>query len=177
MPTLLFTLEPNEDIVRQIKATYPDLLSYRNSALPYHITILPPVKVDIDKINPLLDELTGKLNGIGPLEIDFDSLGRFDDPDKVIYLHPHQEPGETSSFQLLHDRINNVLHDITGKFEMSDFEPHLTLARRIPEDDMDRLYDAAQEDFSPLHFATDTLKAYQLSPEGIWQEISELKLG
>lgn len=152
--------EPYGSELQGARARFGDPLA---SAIPTHVTLLPPTEVDpaeLPKIDQHLDEVTSWSASFG---IRLRGTGTFRPVSPVVFVALTE--GRTECGQLANAVRSGPL---AGELDFP-YHPHVTVAHHLPEPRLDEAFDElAAYDAS---FDVDSLGLYRHDADGVWRMV------
>jgi 2'-5' RNA ligase len=130
----LIVLSPSESINEKVKNlkefSHDKIGEFDSHYSKAHITIQSWPRKRPVWIEPLIPKLERDLQGLSPIVLDINGFGVFDRQEtKTIYAKLTSTPQTKMWFKLLRKF-----------FSTPPFEPHITIARSIPDDDFKKLW-------------------------------------
>lgn len=117
--------EPENEFLTEIKRRYHP---HHRLSSPPHITLKPPFKMP--NLSYLLEKLQKVARTNQPFSLSLDMIGSFHQPKYgTVFLEPQQG-------QQLKLLANQLSDEIAFLPTSNSFHPHLTLAQRVPHDDL-----------------------------------------
>jgi len=130
----LIVLSPSENIIDRVKRlkdfSFNEIGEYDGHYSKAHITIQPWPRKKPVWIEPLIPKLERDLQTLPPVVLDINGFGFFDHEDnRTIYAKLNATPLTKVWFKHLRKY-----------FSTGDFEPHITIARNLPNDTFAKLW-------------------------------------
>lgn len=101
--------------------------------MPAHVTILPPVEVDDDAMDSVVEHLVAVAAKMRPFEVTLVGTGTFRPVSPVAFVCVVDGAEEC---RRLEEHVRSGVLGVDTRFE---FHPHVTIARDVPDRELDRL--------------------------------------
>lgn len=126
--------------------------------VPAHITLLPPTEVDADALPAIEAHLAAAAAGVAPFEVHLRGTGTFRPVSPVVFV---ALASGIAGFERLEAAVRRGV--LTRELGFP-YHPHVTVAHDLPDDVLDRAYEALGS-FS-ARFTTDRFTLYVHDGEG-----------
>ena len=139
------------------------------SAIPAHITLLPPTRVHVSELSAIREHLAGAAAASGPFEVRLSGTGTFRPVSPVVFVAVAQG---ISGCEQLESRIR------TGQLAREleyPYHPHVTVAHDLPDEVLDRAFQSLSGftgQFTAKEFAL-----YVHDESGVWQVRERFEFG
>lgn len=103
--------------------------------IPTHITLIPPVEVDVDSLDGVVEHLAKAAASVGEFEIHLRGTGTFRPVSPVVFVTVAEG---ISSCEVLATAVRRDLLAVELKFP---FHPHVTIAHDLDDATLDRAFE------------------------------------
>ena len=169
MPTIGVSIavpEPWGSRLQEYRVTNGDALG---STIPTHITLVPPVEVDQDRLGDVEDHLAEVAGRSPAYGIHLRGSGTFRPVSPVVFVNLVEGISQTE--QLAHRCRRGPL-----ALELEyPYHPHVTVAHHLDEPSLDRAFDSLA-DFR-CAFRVASVELYHHHDDGVWRVIDSFPLG
>ena len=131
------------------------------SAIPAHITLLPPTRVRESELDAIREHLMLAASASEPFEVRLRGTGTFRPVSPVVFVAVAQG---ISGCEQLESRIRTGLLSRELDFP---YHPHVTVAHDVPDDVLDRAF-RSLSGFTG-EFMAEEFALYVHDPSGVWQ--------
>lgn len=165
--TYLIAITPPASIqkrVREEQQKYPKFSVYH---LPPHITLYHPFESSIT-LQELTSRLKKNLGDTTPQSINCNAYGVFEGKQGVLYFQP--DPTSIKLLTKLHNRTKRSIpkthREVDTPYKTyGRYNPHLTIAERIPRRALTRIKERLEAPSKPLSFMCSRIDIYQRNPK------------
>ncbi len=181
MNSYLITIDPPKtiaNIVDKYRNIYSKHTTYK---IPPHITIYPPFYLKQISEKEILDKLKNAFSNTKPFALNFDKVDYFEENNNVAYFAPDEKSliklkGVFSkTITSLSGKTQDVYEDY--KLSTNDFKPHITIAEKIPTDELKKVKKGLSDVNEKLSFDCNFIYLYkQEKGSRIWREVGKIKL-
>lgn len=105
------------------------------SAIPPHVTLLPPTAILEPELPAFLDHLRAVTQGVAPFEIVLSGTGTFRPVSPVVFVQVSRGIGECEELELA------VRSGPVERLLDFPYHPHVTIAHHLPDEALDRAFD------------------------------------
>jgi 2'-5' RNA ligase len=158
--------EPYGTALQRTRASYGDPLA---TAIPTHITLMPPTEVAADEMDAIEAHLLGVAHSEKPFRIRLRGSGTFRPVSPVVYVALVQGIGGCERVQA------KVASGPLARSLPFPYHPHITIAHHLADDVMDRAY----KDLSNYRaeFEAWGFSLYEHGLDGVWRPQCDFLFG
>ena len=138
-------------------------------AIPTHVTLLPPTQVDEHALGEVEEHLRAKAESFAPFEIALRGTATFRPVSPVVFVALARGIAESALLQA-QVRSGPLARDL-----QFHFYPHVTVAHDVPDEALDRAYDALA--WYEAGFPVWGFSLYQHDPDGVWRPQRDYAFG
>jgi len=138
------------------------------SAIPPHVTLLPPTVILEPVLPAFLDHLRAVTEGVAPFEIVLSGTGTFRPVSPVVFVQVSRGIGECEELELA------VRSGPVERLLDFPYHPHVTIAHHLDEEALDRAFDDLA-DFR-CRFPVDSVELYHHDDDGVWRVVDSFPL-
>lgn len=158
--------EPHGSALQRCREDFGDPLA---SAIPAHVTILPPTAVEPEQRALFEEHLRWVCEGFEPFEIHLRGAGTFRPVSPVVFV---QLASGIAQCESLEAAVRNGPVQRETEF---NYHPHVTVAHHLPDPALDRAY-CEMRTFE-ARFTVDELHLYEHFEDGVWRPVAGFELG
>lgn len=150
--------DPHGAYLQRMRESFGDPLA---GAIPTHITLLPPTRVDDTALPAIETHLTAVAGEFAPFPIRLRGTGTFRPVSPVVFVALADGIGACEAVQ------SRVLTGPLARDLSFPYHPHVTVAHHLPEDVLDRAFKSLSDyraDFEASGFSL-----YVHGEDGIWR--------
>ncbi|MFV0252438.1 MAG: 2'-5' RNA ligase family protein [Beutenbergiaceae bacterium] len=138
------------------------------TAIPPHITLLPPTAVEREELRQVRDHLGRVAAAHRPFVVTLAGTSSFRPISPTVFVEPQQGAAECIR---LHQAINRAQLSQPMRFP---YRPHVTIAHDVDEDQLD----AALAGYADFHatFPVAGFARFELCADGVWREVEVFPL-
>jgi 2'-5' RNA ligase len=150
--------QPYGDFLRRSRADFGDPLA---TAIPPHVTLLPPTDVDPEIGRAITDHLIAVAAVTAPFTVKLGGTDSFRPVSPVVYVALEQGAESCDDLQRL-VRTGPLTRQLAFPYH-----PHVTVAHHLDDDALDR----ALQTLADYHaeFVVDSLGLYEHGRDGVWR--------
>lgn len=181
MNSYLITIDPPEEIIDIVERYRKKYMQYTNYKIPPHITIYPPFYLKQISEDGIFKSLKDNLRKIKPIDMDFSSINYFEGDNNIAFFAP--DISSAKSIKEIFIAVINSLCDQTEdvyddyKLSASEFNPHMTIAERVPNDKFETIKKELSEVKEKLSFGVEFVYLYkQEEKSSSWNKIGKVNL-
>ena len=139
------------------------------SAIPPHVTLLPPTPIGDDTMHPFLEHLGDVAAGVEPFRMVLSGTGTFRPVSPVVFVQVSLGIGQCEA---LERAVRSGPVERTLEFP---YHPHVTIAHHLGEDELDRAF-TDLGDFR-CDFRVGSIELYTHDEDGVWRVQRSFALG
>lgn len=139
------------------------------SAIPPHVTLLPPTSVDDATAEEFLRHLAEVTAAVEPFDMVLSGTGSFRPVSPVVFVQVSQ------GIAVCEELESGVRSGPVERHLEFPYHPHVTVAHHLGEDDLDRAFDELA-DFR-CAFRVESVELYLHDDDGVWRVVRSLPLG
>lgn len=158
--------EPHAGTLQRCREDFGDPLA---SAVPAHVTILPPTRVTGPDRQRLEEHLRWVCDGVAPFEIHLRGTGTFRPVSPVVFV---QLASGIAQCEALEAAVRSGPVERELEF---NYHPHVTVAHRLPDDALDRAFDTLST--FEARFIADAVHVYEHGDDQVWRPVDRFELG
>ena len=158
--------EPYGTELQRTRASYGDPLA---TAIPTHITLIPPTELDEADIEPVAEHLATAAAAVEPFDIHLRGTGTFRPVSPVVFVALAIGISECED---LEGRVRRGPLDRTPDFP---YHPHVTVAHHLPDDLLDRAFKELAE--YEVEFPVWGFSLYEHGADGMWRPERDFAFG
>ncbi|KRE62166.1 2'-5' RNA ligase family protein [Nostocoides sp. Soil756] len=138
------------------------------SAIPPHVTLLPPTAVDPDDLEPFVAHLQRVCADVAPFEMVLSGTGTFRPVSPVVFVQVSSgiAPCEQLERAVRSGPVERVLE--------FPYHPHVTIAHHLGEPELDRAFEGMAG--FRCEFPVTSVELYQHDPDGVWRVVRSFDL-
>ncbi|XVX19392.1 2'-5' RNA ligase family protein [Actinomycetota bacterium] len=139
------------------------------SAIPPHVTILPPTEVPDGSLPAFREHLAESAAAASPFTMVLRGTGTFRPISPVVFVTVAQGISEC-------ERLESAVR--SGPVERLlefNYHPHVTVAHHLQDEALDQAFETLA-DFT-CTFSVDALHLYEHGTDGVWRAVAEYPLG
>ena len=158
--------EPWGDELQQARAAVGDPMA---SAIPPHVTLLPPTLVESDAVEPFLDHLVKVTAASEPFDMVLSGTGTFRPVSPVVFVQVSRGIGDCEALE------SAVRSGPVERLLEFPYHPHVTIAHHVGEEALDRAFESLA-DFR-CAFRVESVELYLHDDDGVWRVVHSFPLG
>lgn len=138
------------------------------SAIPPHVTLLPPTAIRPTEMPEFLDHLRVVAESVAPFEMVLSGTGTFRPVSPVVFVQVSRGIGECEGLE------RAVRSGPVERLLDFPYHPHVTIAHHLGEEALDRAF----EDLADFRcrFPVDSVELYHHDDDGVWRVIDSFPL-
>ncbi|GAA4398600.1 2'-5' RNA ligase family protein [Fodinibacter luteus] len=158
--------EPWSTTLQEAREDFGDPMA---SAIPPHVTLLPPTAIADDVMGSFLEHLRGVTATVDPFEMVLSGTGTFRPISPVVFVQVSRGIGPCEGLEraVRSGPVERVLD--------FPYHPHVTVAHHLGEDALDRAFEGLA-DFR-CRFPVTSVELYHHDEDGVWRVIDSFPLG
>ena len=181
MNSYLITIDPSKEVVDIVDKYRDKYAKFTNYKIPPHITIYPPFYLNKISEKEILKLLKNSVKDTNNFYLNFNSINYFEERNNVVFFAPDKNSNIfiKKVFLKVIKSLENKVKDVYDNYKMSvkNFNPHLTIAERIPDNEFKIIKEDLDKAKENLVFECSFLCLYRQEFESrIWNKIGEVKL-
>ena len=138
------------------------------SAIPPHVTLLPPTAIPPPEMPEFLDHLRVVARSHTPFEMVLSGTGTFRPISPVVFVQVSRGIGECEGLE------RAVRSGPVERLLDFPYHPHVTIAHHLGEEALDRAFEGLA-DFR-CRFPVDSVELYHHDDDGVWRVIDSFRL-
>ncbi|MBU1046819.1 2'-5' RNA ligase family protein [Patescibacteria group bacterium] len=180
MNSYLITIDPPKNISGRIDIYRKKYGKFTTYKIPPHVTIFPPFYLNRVSEKEILELLRISLLNLSKVSLTFDSVKYFENGNNVAFFAP-----DKNSDVLIRQIFLNILKDLRNKVKdvydeykmtVEDFDPHLTIAEKIPDSEFKKIKNELKNIEESFVFNCNSVCLYKQEVKSrIWNKVKEIK--
>ncbi len=131
------------------------------SAIPAHVTLLPPTELSRDKLPQVREHLEQVASQVRPFDMRLRGTGTFRPVSPVVFVQVAE--GLVECEQIERSVRTGVLQRDLGFY----YHPHVTVAHHLPEQALDKAFDTLAD--YQVTFRVSSFALYEHGKDGVWR--------
>ncbi|OGM26541.1 hypothetical protein A3D00_03500 [Candidatus Woesebacteria bacterium RIFCSPHIGHO2_02_FULL_38_9] len=177
--TYLLIVVPPKEVIEYVDGLRGIYAKFTNYVIPPHVSIYPPFYSNFSSEFELVESLSGCFSHSSSFTVKMISVGYFEGKNNVAFLEPDGNSSKyllkllTKAVSCFGRNVKNTFSDYS--FTPEKFKPHMTIAEKIPKEELSRLKKELSKEKVDESFEVNSVYLYRQSKgTSIWQERAKI---